>query len=381
MQKGNKKALMIVLLFSFGVVGATTLVYRGVTKSGSRKSGKQMERFGQFLNDKSMQDAMDTAATPDEIRRSQAARGAGQFSDANYGEGSLSFVKGSAPGDKGKGDGASGDDVAAGKGGKAGGKSGSNILANMDKQKGKFGFEKGGKLGGSGGSPFQFGGGAGGQGPKGGADFSKATSLPGGSVSGTQGGNTGRAQRTSRMGVSKRSSGRKGKRGGIKDLKDRIAASFGFGSSGGFDTAGAAGDIAFAGKGAAAGIAGGSDIANPLAASDISRGASGSGASTPDTPPGGEGPGFQGAGCAGYFCWEAAMCQAMEDKDCLKGKFNKDTYQDDVVGTWSNLPEDAQTLYGGCATRDNYCSEQFGPSGYVYCVQGRCSPTDAPPEE
>lgn len=250
-KSGNKKGLIILLFFCVGAVGATVVAYRSIVGGKSRAAGKDIQKFGALLHDKQYADALDSGQTPDEILRAQRARNAGQFSDSNYGKGSLAYVTGSLPGGKGEGEGSAGKDGAGSGAGAAGMSKEQQALANSRKQgfgkggKSKFEQAGGSKFAGSGGAGSAGGAGAGGQGGSGQRDKWASSSGEGSDASSKKGGLFGRSLRAAarKLGIG----GSNSKKGAISDLKNRAKVAYG-GVGKGADYGAGAASMAFEGK-------------------------------------------------------------------------------------------------------------------------------------
>ena len=144
--KPKMKKYLVLLLLLGGTAGASLIVFTVILPSSKKNVRHDTQAFGDLLQDQQMQDNFDDATMPDELLRAQRAKQAGnQFASANYGKGSLSYVKGSLE----QGEGAQGDESAEGaKGGGKGGydSGGSSPLVGaknrLDKAGGSLGSRK-----------------------------------------------------------------------------------------------------------------------------------------------------------------------------------------------------------------------------------------------
>ncbi|MBI4369519.1 MAG: hypothetical protein HY547_04745, partial [Elusimicrobia bacterium] len=238
-----------------------------------------------------------------EIRRAQMAAGSGQFSDANYGDGSLGFVKGKKPGvgdgkdGSGSGD-ASGANGAGGKDGKSGVGSGSAKGA----MKGKLGEMAKSKFGSSGASGYNFGNTSGGA-----SGSSKSGASSAGASSGSSGSQKGKSATSAKTGsISARSSSSKSRRGAIGDLAKRSGIAYGSGASGA-SYAAAGLDQAMAGKGSGVDVGGANTADSGIYESDL---ASSEDTASADTPTTTTEDGGSSVSCPGDWCWKT---EATED--------------------------------------------------------------------
>ncbi|MBI4063679.1 MAG: hypothetical protein HY401_05185 [Elusimicrobia bacterium] len=268
MNRDKKKAallLLLLLLIGGSVAGGIFFLVFSPRQPGWGKDGNRMSKFGTFLEAVHMKDLFDSSDVPDELKRAQLARGAGQFSDANYGKGSLGFIKGGIPGKKDGTEDEEGSDeeedtlagadaVAAGSG--AGGDPMSQIQGQL-KGLSQLG-QQGSGSGAPGGAGGQYGYGAGGAAGGRGTGVYGNTYGPAGASGdslGSAGGLKGRRGRMAysrsraRAGNSLRRSGADSRRGVIYDLKNRAQTGYEGLAEGTAQLAAGGLDIAMVGRG------------------------------------------------------------------------------------------------------------------------------------